>query len=236
MNILLILTGFVAGMLSSSIGFGGGMVLLPVVTYFFGIEVAVPVCTLAQLLSNFSRVIIGLKDVKWKQSAWFLVTSVPLTVLGAYGFAIAPKSLMTKVVSIFLIIFAILKLRGKIHLPHRPATMLIGGGVTGLINGLLSISGPLSSAVFLSLDLSPVSYIASEAFAATVMHVIKLLVYGKLNLVTLPIVYNGLAIAVAMIVGNFIAMKTIGHIKGKIYQKVVAGCMIVLSLFLFFTA
>ncbi len=41
-----------------------------------------------------------------------------------------------------------------------------GGGVTGLVNGLLGISGPLSSAVFLTLELAPVSYIASEATAA----------------------------------------------------------------------
>ena len=41
-----------------------------------------------------------------------------------------------------------------------------GGGVTGLVNGLLGISGPLSSAVFLTLELAPVSYIASEATTA----------------------------------------------------------------------
>lgn len=41
-----------------------------------------------------------------------------------------------------------------------------GGGVIGLVNGLLGISGPLSSAVFLTLKLAPVSYIESEATAA----------------------------------------------------------------------
>ena len=41
-----------------------------------------------------------------------------------------------------------------------------GGGMTGLVNGLLGISGPLSSAVFLTLELAPVSYIASEAITA----------------------------------------------------------------------
>lgn len=41
-----------------------------------------------------------------------------------------------------------------------------GGGVTGLVNGLLGISGPLSSDVFLTLELAPVSYIASEATTA----------------------------------------------------------------------
>lgn len=41
-----------------------------------------------------------------------------------------------------------------------------GGGMTGLVNGLLGISGPLSNAVFLTLELAPVSYIASEATTA----------------------------------------------------------------------
>lgn len=42
----------------------------------------------------------------------------------------------------------------------------LGGGMTGLVNCLLGISGPLSSAVFLTLELAPVSYIESEATAA----------------------------------------------------------------------
>ena len=41
-----------------------------------------------------------------------------------------------------------------------------GGGVTGLVNCLLGISAPLSSDVFLTLELAPVSYIASEATTA----------------------------------------------------------------------
>lgn len=44
-----------------------------------------------------------------------------------------------------------------------------GGGITGLINGLMGISGPLSSAVFPTLDLAPVAYIASEATAAAMI-------------------------------------------------------------------
>lgn len=55
--------------------------------------------------------------------------------------------------------------------------MLVGGGVTGFVNGMLGLSGPLSSAVFLTLDLTPVAYIATEATSATIMHIIKILVY-----------------------------------------------------------
>ena len=62
--IVLSIVGVVAGLLSGSVGFGGGMILLPVITYFYGVEVAVPVSTIAQLISNLSRVGMGWKSIE----------------------------------------------------------------------------------------------------------------------------------------------------------------------------
>lgn len=230
--VVLALVGLVAGFLSGSVGFGGGMVLLPVLTSFFGVQVAVPISTIAQLLSNLSRVVMGWREIDWKQAGRFLVFAAPLTALGAFGFASVPKHLMTQILCVFLIVFALMKLAGKMNLPRRRATMLVGGGITGFINGLLGISGPLSSAVFLTLGLSPVAYIATEATAASAMHIVKIVMYGKLNLMDTGIFLNGLFIGVAMMAGNFIAMKTIRHINKKLYQKIVAAVMIAVSLWL----
>lgn len=235
MNWILLLSGLVAGLLSGAVGFGGGMVLLPVVTSLYGIEVAVPICTIAQLGSNLSKVIMGWRDIQWKQVGFFLITAAPLTALGALGFGLADKQLMSRILCIFLIVFAIMKIAGKLQLPHKPATMLIGGGVTGFVNGMLGLSGPLSSAVFLTLDLTPVAYIASEATSATIMHIIKIVVYNKLDLVNTDILLNGALIAVTMIVGNIIAMHTIRRFHTKTYQRIVAVCMIGLSIYLFFS-
>lgn len=235
MYAVLIVVGVLAGFLSGAVGFGGGMVLLPVITYFYGVEVAVPVSTIAQLLSNLSRVGMGWREVQWRQVARFLVLAAPLTALGAFGFAQIDKSLMTKILCLFLIVFAIMKLMGKMQLPKTRATMLVGGGVTGLINGLLGISGPLSSAVFLTLGLSPVAYIASEAAAAAAMHIVKAIMYGKLQLLDWAAFANGLIIGVAMMVGNFIAIHAIKKIDKKRYQKIVAAVMIAISVWLFFS-
>lgn len=235
MNWILLLAGLVAGLLSGAVGFGGGMVLLPVVTSLYGIEVAVPICTIAQLGSNLSKVIMGWCDIAWKQVGFFLITAAPLTALGAVSFGFADKQLMGRILCVFLIVFAVMKIMGKMNLPHRPATMLIGGGVTGFVNGMLGLSGPLSSACFLTLDLAPVAYIASEATAASIMHIIKIIVYNKLDLVNTDILLNGAVIAVAMIAGNMIAMRTIRRFHTKTYQRIVAACMIGLSIYLFFT-
>ncbi|MDD2595240.1 MAG: sulfite exporter TauE/SafE family protein [Bacteroidales bacterium] len=231
----LILLGFIAGIFSGAVGFGGGMIILPIITYFYGVEVAVPISTIAQLMSNLSKVGMGFKEIKWKQVGMFLILAAPFTALGALGFAKVDKQLMTKILCVFLIIFAILKLTGKFKLPQKRGTMLIGGGITGLINGLLGISGPLSSAVFLTLELAPVAYIASEAAAASAMHIIKTIVYGKLNLMNGNIFLVGLCIGAAMIIGNYIALKTIKKVKNKLYQRIVVVVMIGVSIWLFFS-
>jgi len=231
--ITLVIVGLIAGIISGSVGFGGAMILLPVITYFYGVEIAIPVSTIAQLMSNLSRALMGWKGIQWKQVGWFLIPALPFTALGAFGFSVINKVLMTRLLCIFLIIFSIMKICGKIHLKGGRKTMLIGGGVTGLISGMLGISGPLSSAVFLSLNLAPVAYIASKATASAAMHIVKAVTYNKFGLMNWDIFLNGLFIGCAMMAGNFVAMRLIRHAHKKVYPSIVAGVMIAVSIWLF---
>ena len=233
MYVTLIIVGLIAGTLSGSVGFGGGMILLPVITYFYGVEVAVPVSTIAQMMSNLSRAAMGWRQIQWKQVLWFLIPALPFTAFGAFGFSIVDKTIMTRVLCVFLIDFSIMKVKGKLHMPKGRKTMLIGGGLTGFINGMLGISGPLSSAVFLTLELSPVAYIVSEATAAAAMHIVKAVTYGKFDLMNWHIFLNGFFIGCAMMAGNFIALHLIKHARKKAYQRVVACVMIAVSVWLF---
>ena len=191
-TIILIAAGLAAGLLSGTVGFGGSMILLPVITSFYGIEVAVPMATVAQLLSNIFRAGAGFRSIRWRKVGFFLI-----------------------------------------RLPRSRWTMLAGGGVSGIINGLLCLSGPVSSAVFMTLGLSPVAYIASEAASAVVMHIIQMLMYGEFGLLGKQVIVEGLYLGVAMVVGNYIAMKRIQTIKRKIYRRVVAAVMIICSIWLF---
>lgn len=43
---------------------------------------------------------------------------------------------------------------------------------------------------------------------------------------------NGIGIGCAMMIGNFIAMRCIRNVNKKLYQKIVAGIMIAVSLWL----
>ena len=234
-TVLQIVAGLEAGLLSGTVGFGGSMILLPAITSFYGIEVAVPMATVAQLLSNIFRMGAGFRSIRWRKVGFFLILAAPLTVVGAYGFVVVPKEMMTRILCILLTIFAILDLSERFRLPRSRWTMLAGGGVSGIINGLLCLSGPISSAVFLTLGLSPVAYIASEAASAVVMHIIQMIMYGEFGLIGKMVILDGLYLGVAMVIGNFIAMKFIRDIRRKIYRRIVAAVMIVCSIWLFLT-
>ena len=234
-TVILIVAGLAAGLLSGTVGFGGSMILLPAITSFYGIEVAVPMATVAQLLSNIFRMGAGFRSIRWRKVGFFLILAAPLTVVGAYGFVVVPKEMMTRILCILLTIFAILDLSERFRLPRSRWTMLAGGGVSGIINGLLCLSGPISSAVFLTLGLSPVAYIASEAASAVVMYIIQMIMYGEFGLIGKMVILDGLYLGVAMVIGNFIAMKFIRDIRRKIYRRIVAAVMIVCSIWLFLT-
>ena len=234
-TVILIVAGLAAGLLSGTVGFGGSMILLPAITSFYGIEVAVPMATVAQLLSNIFRMGAGFRSIRWRKVGFFLILAAPLTVVGAYGFVVVPKEMMTRILCILLTIFAILDLSERFRLPRSRWTMLAGGGVSGIINGLLCLSGPISSSVFLTLGLSPVAYIASEAASAVVMHIIQMIMYGEFGLIGKMVILDGLYLGVAMVIGNFIAMKFIRDIRRKIYRRIVAAVMIVCSIWLFLT-
>lgn len=233
MYLTLVIVGLTAGFLSGSIGFGGGMIIIPVITYFYGVESAVPLSTTALLLSNLSRCAMAFKEINWKAATRFLLFALPFTVLGSLGFTVVNKVLLTRLLSVFLIVFAIFKLTGKKELPSGKKTVIIGGGLSGLLNGMLGISGPISSAVFLTLDLTPVAYIGTESAAAAIMHMVKAFVYGKFDLITGDMFVNGVFIGCAMILGNFFAMKLVRHVNKKPYRMVVASFMMIASVYLF---
>ena len=72
--------------LSGVAGFGGGVVILPVLVWFYGPAVAVPVVAIFQLLGTSSRVWLNRHHLNWKVAAWFAAGSTPFAVLGSFLF------------------------------------------------------------------------------------------------------------------------------------------------------
>lgn len=233
--ILLLFASFLAALVSGAAGFGGSLLLLPIVTAYVGPQISVPVLTVAQLIGNLARVSTALRQIEWRSVALFSCASLPLAALGAFGFSVLPKQVVTRCIGAALILLVAAKLLAKKELPKKPATLILGGALTGGLSGLCGSGGPIGAAVFLSLDLAPTAYIASEAATATLMHLLKIGIYRKLTDLNAGALVLGLGMGAAMIAGTYAAKHIIGHIpKGK-FRSYVAVLLFIVGLYMAIT-
>lgn len=226
---LLFAGAFVAAAVSGAAGFGGALLLLPLLVATVGVTHAVPLLTVAQLIGNLSRAGFGFSEIRWRPVGLFLLGAAPLSVLGALSFVELPKAWVTRAIGASLLAFVILKLTGVLRLKAGPATLIVGGGVVGFLSGLVGSAGPLGAAVFLSLGLPPVAYVASEATTALAMHGLKALIYQHFIALDRDFWILAALMGVAMVLGTWSAKRVIERMPQQRFERWVATLLVLVA-------
>lgn len=232
--VALLLGGWLAATISGAAGFGGALLLLPLLTFIVGAKAAIPILTLAQLLGNVSRAGFGFRDIHWRPALRFSAGAIPASVLGARLFVSLPSSQILRLVGAFLILVVILRHTGlgKRTFPSRwlPAA----GAVVGFLSAVVGSAGPLGAAVFFSLHLPPVAYVASEAVTASLMHATKSLVYGRYAAISGTDALMGLTIGASMVIGSWTGRRIIRRMPERWFGTMIEIMLIVAAISLVF--
>ena len=229
---MLSIAAFLAAALSGAAGFGGALLLLPVLIGTVGTVQAVPLLTLVQLIGNLSRVGFGFKQIKWKPVGLFLIGAVPLCVAGALLFAELPKSIINRCIGVAILLFTLFKLSGVLKLKPGNFLLIAGGGLVGFLSGLVGSAGPLGAVIFLTLGLPPVAYIASEAATALVMHGVKTVVYQSTLTIDPKVWLLAALMGLAMILGTWVSKKVIERLDPKKFQHFVSILLILMATYM----
>lgn len=121
---LLFIAAFAAAAISGAAGFGGALLLLPLLVATVGVTQAVPLLTIAQLIGNLSRVGLGFTQIQWKPVGLFLLGAVPLSILGAMSFVQLPGELITRAIGTAILVFVALKYFGLLTIKNRRAVLI----------------------------------------------------------------------------------------------------------------
>jgi uncharacterized membrane protein YfcA len=212
---------FGLALLSAVAGFGGGVLLLPVVTVLFGLRVAVPMLTLTQLSSNGSRVWFNRSELRWPLIGWFALGAVPFAVLGGVLLTHAPLPALKRLLGVFLIGVVIWR-RGQRQprTPTDPAFVAVGAA-SGLGSALLGSVGPITAPFFLAVGLTRAAYIGTEAASALTMHLTKIATYGAGELLTGQVLLYGAALTPATLLGAWAGKKIVGRISDRLFVLLV---------------
>jgi uncharacterized membrane protein YfcA len=226
---LLFLAAFAAAAVSGAAGFGGALLLLPLLVATVGVAHAVPLLTIAQFIGNLSRASFGFTQIHWQPVGLFLLAAVPFSILGALSFVQLPKELVTRAIGAAILVFVALKYFGLLKIKGGSALLVGGGGVVGFLSGLVGSAGPLGAAIFLSLGLPPVAYIASEATTALAMHGVKTVVYQHYISLDREFWFLAVVMGVAMILGTWSAKRVIERMPRETFQRFVAILLVAIA-------
>jgi uncharacterized membrane protein YfcA len=230
MFFVLIVAAFLAAAISGTAGFGGALLFLPVLTVTVGPVEAVPLLTVAQLIGNASRAALGRRHIRWVPVAAFLATALPCGFVGSLLFIRRPDRDITRSIGVALVVFATLKWFDVLQVPKRTWAVLAGGAVVGFLSGYLGSAGPLGAAVFHSLDLSPLAYVASEAFTALSLHALKTGVYQRHLALGAEFWMTSAAVGIAMVAGTLAGRLVIEHMAVEAFRRSVTILLGVIGL------
>ena len=227
-TIAIIATALAASILAAVAGFGGAVVMLPVLVWAVGIQDAIPILTIAQLIGNLSRVVFNKRELKWPVVWHFALGAVPSAVIGGVIFATAPAAALVRLLGAFLMLMVIyrhtrwgksakLTLRGFVPL----------GAASGILSAVLGTVGPFAAPFFLSYGLVKGAYIGTEAMTAVIMHITKLGVYGSYALIGIRTLLIGIAIGIVMILGTYIGKWLLNKVPEHIFPYIIEGTMLV---------
>lgn len=227
---VLLFCGWVAATVSGAAGFGGALLLLPVLTLTIGAKAAVPVLAVSQLMGNVSRAAFGWREIRWRPALLFSAGAVPASVIGARLFVGLPPGLILRLIGLCLLIIVIVRHTpvGQMKVPER--ALAPAGALVGLISSVVGSAGPLGAAVFLGLRLPATAYVASEAVAAALIHLTKCLVYGRYALLGSRDLAHGLALGSSLVLGSWTGRKLVRRLSEKTFAVLVELLLVVSAL------
>jgi uncharacterized membrane protein YfcA len=224
-------TALFSAVLGSVAGTGGAAVLLPVLVYYFGIQAAVPMVTIANLTANLSRVWVNRREIDRRVVLWFVLGAVPLTVLGTWIFTRAEPGLLTRLLGAFLVGVVIWR---RVR-PRPPARMnalwfLPLGAGFGLLNGLVSGIGPLMAPFFLGYGLIRGSYIGTDALATVFMQGTKLAMFGATNFLSPTVLLHGALLIPFMFLGPVVGKRLLDRLPDWVFAAILELTLVVAGL------
>lgn len=223
---LLATVSFLAWFVSMLVGGGSPLVLIPLVTLLLGAQSVAPVLTIGSLLGNIQRGSLLWKHIDWSLTLWQVPGVVAGSVIGAYAFTQVDAEGLQVFVAIALIyMVAHVLLRSLIgdRFPFPSFTFKVWhflplGFLNATLSGLIGSTGPILNPAYLNYGLEKERMVATRAASLTLTHVIKIITYTALGVLSPQLIGYGLVIGCAALPANWLGRIVLDKMSAEQFQ------------------
>lgn len=213
---------FLTGVLHGSTGMAGGVVMAAILAHLIGIKAAVPVMTVALILSHTSRAVMYARETDWSVAGRVLLFGVPTIVVGAIVFGKISATTVAIVFAAFLTASFPLKYWARRHdIKTGPVMLAAASSVWGMLAGNVIGPGFFLAPFLLGTGMNRLTFVGTLATVTLVMNVLKMSVFGVTNLISWELFFLGIAIGLITIPGNWVGRSVLKTMKDSDHRVII---------------
>lgn len=173
-GLLLCLLTLVASGIGTATGFGTSTIMIPVLTLFMPMPIALLFVGIIHLCGDIWKVLLFKKGLLWNLILGFGLSGIIASFLGASLSLQAPDLPFKRMLGAFLILYVIfLFLKRDWALPKTQATAVCGGLLSGLFAGFFGVGGAVRGAFLTTFNLPKEVYIFTSGLIALFIDVTR---------------------------------------------------------------
>ena len=222
-TLIIFLTAFLAFSISLICGGGAGPLLIPIIGFSLPVSQVPAALSVGTSVSSITKIWLFYKNIQWQMVRIFLPAALPGVFLGVWMLSHINPVYVEFFMALFLIAnLPQLFLKTKADTAKKSVqTYKIGivGFLAGFISGLTGAVGVLFNGFYMRSGLNKEAIIATRAANELILHVIKLILYAMMGLLTLKALKIGIIIAVAAIISTWIMKSILPRISVKLFSR-----------------
>ena len=210
---------FVAGLSRGFIGFGAGLIIIPALAILYGPIESVLIMTLIEVPATAYLLPTAVRHANWRSVAPLGIASLLTLPLGAWLLTYIDAEDMRRFIAILVISAGIMLGSGWRY--SRTPTLAVTipvGLVSGFLSGSANIGGP-PVVVFLMAGRNTAMEVRAGIMAYfSFSAVFRIIAYGLLGLLTMPLFWISVALIAPYMAGIFIGSRAFSGISEKLFR------------------
>ncbi|MFN2434739.1 MAG: sulfite exporter TauE/SafE family protein [Nitrososphaeraceae archaeon] len=230
-DIIFLIIGFLSEIVGTTAGFGSSTIYLPLASYLLDFKTALVLVAIFHFFGNISRIVFFKHGLDKNVLLLFGIPSFSLSLIGATLVGDLSQTLLKFVLGLFLIIISFtFLLNPKLTFPANGKSLVLGGGISGFMVGLIGTGGALRAAFLTGLKIEKEKYIATAAVIALGTDATRIPSYISAGFLSeqyyylIPILF-GIAVA-----GSYVGRKIVTKIDQDKFKKMVLIAIILVSI------
>ncbi len=213
-------------------GFGGALLMVPLLGLVWDIRLAVVIVALVQIVTGMMLVTMGRRSVNWAILLPIVLWSSAGLVIGSLLLAKLPVEWIARILGVTTIIIGVITLAKRIVIVQRSGRSknIVNGAVglsVGVLHGLIGTSGPVIVPYLQRVLPSPAQMRSTLLALFFILDVLRIGSYFQLGVISNVALHRSAVLVPVAIAGSLIGSRLHFKVSDEVFRVAVASLLIV---------